>query len=378
MVQCVSFPSTSFFISLPTVWPKETLEKYLAGTGLYSLVDARKSWLQLEFSKLTKVFGDPVKLSSFPEASISWSDFLWAYTVYSSRAFPRLLALPPPEDASLVMPGIILPFADMMNHKKRSPVSWNQHPDGVAITVHTNVAKGEEIFNNYGGKPNEELLMHYGFAEENNPEDCVTITLGLSKEDALLTKRIRVYSLSGCHIHHHCFASGITPDIMASMRVAFLSEEQLDSLLALARQDLLAIHANLMAAGTTAQPSAEQFVEEVMASLPATLDDFLQAEARAAGHVVQTEEAPISVGKKPARPRPWDGTCPTLHMMVRSSISLENSMQALECLEVLFSNKLATHLQYHPEDAYEREESMEETSECYEAIASQYYRSGEA
>ena len=39
------------------------------------------------------------------------------------------------------------------------------------------VGKGGELFNNYGARPNEELLFSHGFALVNNPLDTVDLVL---------------------------------------------------------------------------------------------------------------------------------------------------------------------------------------------------------
>lgn len=39
------------------------------------------------------------------------------------------------------------------------------------------VPKGEEVFNNYGQKGNEELLLAYGFAIENNTADSAALKI---------------------------------------------------------------------------------------------------------------------------------------------------------------------------------------------------------
>jgi hypothetical protein len=55
-------------------------------------------------------------------------------------------------------------------------------PDDLSISLitHDAVEAGQEIFNNYGPKPNAELVLGYGFALPNNPDDTIVLRVGSS------------------------------------------------------------------------------------------------------------------------------------------------------------------------------------------------------
>jgi len=44
--------------------------------------------------------------------------------------------------------------------------------------LHNPVEARQELYNNYGPKPNSELILGYGFSMENNPEDSVILKVG--------------------------------------------------------------------------------------------------------------------------------------------------------------------------------------------------------
>jgi len=48
----------------------------------------------------------------------------------------------------------------------------------VELVLHNPIAAGVEAFNNYGAKPNSELLLGYGFALADNPDDTIILQLG--------------------------------------------------------------------------------------------------------------------------------------------------------------------------------------------------------
>lgn len=142
--------------------------------------------------------------------------YLTAATYLSSRAFPSSLLTPDPtktmtQDKSSYP--VLLPILDCLNHARGQPVSWvvtsspprstpppksdgddergnsdhsntNANSSTLHITLHLRcpTPTQAEVFNNYGPKPNSELLLGYGFVLTSNPEDTIVLKLGGSTE----------------------------------------------------------------------------------------------------------------------------------------------------------------------------------------------------
>lgn len=78
---------------------------------------------------------------------------------------------------------------DSLNHARAQPVSWVVSPVAsqpsanpapnleISLILHNPLKKGEELFNNYGPKPNSELLLGYGFVMPSNPDDTIALKL---------------------------------------------------------------------------------------------------------------------------------------------------------------------------------------------------------
>lgn len=49
---------------------------------------------------------------------------------------------------------------------------------GLSLVVHSWTRAGEELLNNYGPKPNSELILGYGFSLEDNPDDTIVLSIG--------------------------------------------------------------------------------------------------------------------------------------------------------------------------------------------------------
>jgi len=47
-----------------------------------------------------------------------------------------------------------------------------------SLVLHTTTPKGDELFNNYGPKPNSELILGYGFSIPRNPDDTIVLKIG--------------------------------------------------------------------------------------------------------------------------------------------------------------------------------------------------------
>jgi hypothetical protein len=72
---------------------------------------------------------------------------------------------------------VLFPVIDIPNHSPTSRVDWSFDPGRFSITIKDSVDAGDEVFNNYGPKSNDELLLGYGFCIPDNVDDKVLLTL---------------------------------------------------------------------------------------------------------------------------------------------------------------------------------------------------------
>ncbi|PPQ70443.1 hypothetical protein CVT26_013937 [Gymnopilus dilepis] len=160
------------------------------GTNLYGATqDREREWkseweqCQAAVSQVNNGWGD----------LLTWDKYLTAATYLSSRAFPSsLLSERPTLVATPSTEPILIPGVDALNHARAQPVSWvvNHREDPtkatsdstISLIQHSSTAEGQEIFNNYGPKPNAELILGYGFSIPNNPDDTILLKVGGVKE----------------------------------------------------------------------------------------------------------------------------------------------------------------------------------------------------
>ena len=97
----------------------------------------------------------------------------------NESGFPSSLLPPNPvSDSTYDGVGILLPLLDMFNHKRRTKIEWRGTSTAIQFVNGGDKIVGEaQIFNNYGGKSNESLLISYGFAIADNEDDAFLLEL---------------------------------------------------------------------------------------------------------------------------------------------------------------------------------------------------------
>lgn len=144
---------------------EESLVEYLNQNTIYANV----------YEHFTSMIYDP--------ASVEWNSFtayFWAHLTYTSRAFPERIINPDCDESDVML----LPIVDLLNHGNRTKVEWSTDNDSsfCYTNLEKDIPEGEEIFNNYGAKSNEELLFGYGFTVKDNEFDTVLLVLKLDNQ----------------------------------------------------------------------------------------------------------------------------------------------------------------------------------------------------
>ena len=117
--------------------------------------------------------------------------YLAGATYVNSRAFPSsLLSQNPTLVRDPSTEPVLIPGVDLLNHARGAAVTWSvtyplpKNPDPskespfISVVLHDPVKPQQEIYNNYGPKPNSELILGYGFSLRQNPEDSIILKVG--------------------------------------------------------------------------------------------------------------------------------------------------------------------------------------------------------
>lgn len=88
------------------------------------------------------------------------------------------------------------------------------------------IKAGEEVFNNYGAKPNDELLLGYGFVLQDNPEDALSLVMGTAGDPAL-AKLLEEGGLPLSKVHYITGSdTTLPPALLAQLRVLVADEAE--------------------------------------------------------------------------------------------------------------------------------------------------------
>lgn len=92
---------------------------------------------------------------------------------------------------------ILFPVIDILNHSPTARVEWDFHPlqdFTLKILSHEEIQPGDEIYNNYAPKQNDELLLGYGFCVPDNPVEQFAIKMRLSPEIEQAARSMNLFS----------------------------------------------------------------------------------------------------------------------------------------------------------------------------------------
>lgn len=223
---------------------------------------------------------------AFAGGIYSFSQFKWAFMIISSRGFSMMIDRAPRR--------ILMPFVDFLNHNQNKSISFsysrNNEEEAYSLDdmasrysfdilpKDVSFEKGEQIFLFYKAHSNENLLLHYGFALENNINDVFIIKLNFKSQNypqrELREHLIRLRGIDQFHKFQLQWKEPvIDKDLLFVVRVMGADSEQLkylvregvasDSLLEVESEIIVASHIrlslerNLLAFSTTNEEDEE-------------------------------------------------------------------------------------------------------------------------
>ncbi|KAK6503958.1 hypothetical protein TWF506_002175 [Arthrobotrys conoides] len=169
----------------PLYFSDDEMER-LAGTNLGAGDVLLRKQLWMEEWESGKQLLEDVKAERAQE--YTWDIYLRAATIYTSRSFPSTLvgitinSIVGKHAAGLDDIGfpVLIPLVDILNHKPNTKIIWEPTPTSFSLKIPETISAGSQVFNNYGPKGNEELLMGYGFAIPENPADSLAMKFTIS------------------------------------------------------------------------------------------------------------------------------------------------------------------------------------------------------
>eukprot|EP00667_Euglena_gracilis_P003803 EG_transcript_3815 len=145
----------------------------------------------------------------------------WAHSAFFSRRFTGKVA-----GLENCTEGCLVPVLDILNHRAGARAAWDVFEDRLEMCLEEPVGEGEEAFNNYGEKGNEELLMNFGFVVPDNPHDVARIRLALPPHRSPGQQRLeRHWQLEEDHAYS-LRPDGLNPKLLLALGLFSASPEE--------------------------------------------------------------------------------------------------------------------------------------------------------
>ena len=185
----VSKGKSSFWYPYIRMLPEPETAMRWTDAELRELQDIRvMTRIRSRMRSLKSVFDRRVKafFSCYPdifdEATFHFESFQFAWFCIQARAFGRRL----PWTA-------MVPFADCLNHKNvQTKYDYHVENNGtfrLYPSGDNNYKKGVEVFNSYGRRPNDNLLIDYGFSMMDNMWDKIDLPMRVLRDDPLFLEK---------------------------------------------------------------------------------------------------------------------------------------------------------------------------------------------
>jgi len=248
----------------PLWWTEEQIQLELDETNLSYYIKERRDLLKSEYNVIEEACKniDLFKSSN----ALSWKNFLWAYSSIYSRGFPSratrahkigedkedddtnpnekptikdIIKTETTHEFSIGNPEVekcnfcLWPGIDMLNHRRGQKITWKVENGMVHFITDEDLIAGNECFNNYGPKGNEEFLMGYGFCIENNPDDyCrVKVNTGMDplvdRKSKILVKLDNIFLLHFLHAKDILIEKKLSDKLLNMVRVLVMNEWEL-------------------------------------------------------------------------------------------------------------------------------------------------------
>jgi histone-lysine N-methyltransferase SETD3 len=167
-------PFAAYIRALPQGFPgvpiyhHREVRAVLRGSFAGSLIVRRREMLLREFVTLQQ------RVPAFKDVTLA--ELFWARTAVMTRVFGVKIRGASTE--------AMVPFADMMNHRRPPDVDWayDEEQSAFVMKAARDIKEGEEITDSYGRKPNGRYYVHYGFALDSGADDEVELRLALRRD----------------------------------------------------------------------------------------------------------------------------------------------------------------------------------------------------
>ncbi|KAJ2377765.1 hypothetical protein IW150_001189, partial [Coemansia sp. RSA 2607] len=184
----------------------------------HSVEDRRQKYADEHRSAVTAVGG---KIGG----ALTFANYVWAASAVCSRSFSKDLVKG--SDELTESSEVLLPLLDMMNHLPRRRVSWICDDSGIEFVTGQLLRRGEQVYNNYGPKSNEELMLGYGFCVPDNPFSHFHLRLNYARDPRYEDKQAVLERFGIAERDQYIRRDELPRDLLPMLRVLAMSDVDL-------------------------------------------------------------------------------------------------------------------------------------------------------
>lgn len=130
----------------------------------------------------------------------------------------------------------LIPFWDMANHDNgEMSTDFDDEKHCTLCLANKDLEVGQQFTIFYGVRANIDLLVHNGFVFADNQDDCLTLKLGISKNDPMAADKVSILeelnvSRAGLFFVGKLPEKPMDPALLAFLRVLCLAKEEIEAL----------------------------------------------------------------------------------------------------------------------------------------------------
>ena len=135
------------------------------------------------------------------------------------------------------MTNTLIPFWDMANHDNgEMSTDFDDEKDSTLCMAHKDFQAGQQFTIFYGVRANIDLLVHNGFVFDANSDDCLTLKLGISKNDAMAADKVSFLEEMNINRSGLFFLGRLGPDkpmdqaLLGFLRVLCMNKDEIEKI----------------------------------------------------------------------------------------------------------------------------------------------------